>query len=261
MKDASTANTHSLRKLRNSARERRKFSHDLATSPDKSTEARLGDEMMGVCQHGLIQFGTAQRSSSLVHPVPRAIYARQLLADFGKTARVHSIWQRDPAYLDHLGHPKRIPIQGPSPSFRALCALAGLANEWRQLLALANQFGLSRLGHSNRLVYISDVMLLTGHPTLVLARAVVTIERYLTTCVHNAQPRRKTSNSLGDVTAEVSLSSLEFGRLAKDTRRFLGNFIESTDRQLLAAVARDASRRRSKRNTKWCGVTAFVFRD
>ena len=125
MKDRSTANTHQLRKLRRSARERRKLAHGLATNADESIQARLGDEMLGVCQHGLSQFGTAQRSSSGVHPVSRATYARQLLADFGKTARVHSFWQRDAAYLDHLGHPKKIAIQGPSPSFQALCAIAG----------------------------------------------------------------------------------------------------------------------------------------
>ena len=261
MKDRSTANTHQLRKLRRSARERRKLAHGLATNADESIQARLGDELLGVCQHGLSQFGTAQRSSSGVHPVSRATYARQLLADFGKTARVHSFWQRDAAYLDHLGHPKRIPIQGPSPSFQALCAIAGLADEWQQLFTLATQFGLSRRVNSNRLVFVSDVMLLTGHPTLVLARAAVTIERYLQTCLHNAQPGRRLGDSLGDVTAEVRLSSRAFGRLSKETRRYLGNFIESTDRQLLAAVARDPNKEGLKHNSKWCGVTAFVFRD
>jgi len=231
------------------------------SNADGSARAMLGEEMLGVCQNSLVRFGATRKRSLGIQPIVRATFARRLLADFGKTARVHSFWQREPAYLDDLGHPKIIPIQGPSPSFQALCALAGLADEWKQLLALGTQFGLSKRGNANRLIYVSDVMLLTGHPTLVLARAAVTIERYLQTCLHNAQPGRRQTDSRGDVTAEVSLSEGEFGRLRKETRRFLGNFIESTDRQLLAAVARDARKGRTGYSKRWCGVTAFVFRD
>jgi len=61
-------------------------------------------------------------------------------------------------------------------------------------------------------------------------------------------------------TAEVRVSDEDFPRVAEVTRRFLSSFIESSDRQLLAAVEPDP-RLHSAHRRRWCGVTAFVFRD
>jgi len=94
-----------------------------------------------------------------------------------------------------------------------------------------------------------------------LARAVVTVERFLATCVHNAEPGRRRNDSLGDRTTEISLSEEEFGRMSKTIRRSLSNFIESTDRQLLAGATPPASSPKHRRPRKMCGVTAFAFRD
>ncbi|MGH8144025.1 MAG: hypothetical protein ACREU2_16100, partial [Steroidobacteraceae bacterium] len=101
----------------------------------------------------------------------------------------------------------------------------------------------------------------TGERTLMLARAVVTVERFLATCMHNAQPGRRKSESIGDRTTEVMLSQQEFARMSKMIRRGLSSFIESTDRQLLAGAEQQASRAQHLRARTMCGVTAFAFQD
>lgn len=232
--------------------------------PNASTvvDTRLANEVLGVCADSLVRWGV--RQSPALRKVPRlatARYARRLLADATETARVQTRWQRQTDYLDEQGYPRSIALRGPAPSFQALCRDCGVDGHWERLLAFACRFGLcSRLGNT-RLTYVSDVVLLTGNRTLLLARAAVTVERYLRTAIHNAKPGLTPEHAMGDVTTEVSLSSAEFARLSKSTRRFLGSFIESTDRQLLAGVARDKRLRRTVKATERCGVTAFVFRD
>jgi len=58
------------------------------------------------------------------------------------------------------------------------------------------------------LVYSSDTVLLTGHRLLMLARAVLTVERFLRTCLHNAKGKRQTA--IADRTAQMNLSDEEF---------------------------------------------------
>lgn len=228
----------------------------------KEAHTRLGRELMGVCVNSLAGLGVEPSSAlSKLPRVTRADYARRLLSDAGKTARVHTRWQQSAEYLDEYGHPKTIQVRGPAPSFQALCNDCGLIDRWESLLNNACHFGVCERMGRDRLAYVSDVVLLTGHQTLMLARAAVTVERLLRTCVHNAAPGRKHGDALGDVTTEVSLSDPEFARLSKATRRFLGSFIESTDRQLLTGVARDRRHKRPTKSMRRCGVTAFVFRD
>ncbi|MGH8254602.1 MAG: hypothetical protein ACRET0_00100 [Steroidobacteraceae bacterium] len=174
---------------------------------------------------------------------------------------LHTRWQRNADYVDDKGHPKVIAARGAAPSFEALCAECGLGGQRQRLLNLACQFGLCSRESPDRLAYVSDVLLVTGHRTLMLARAVVTVERFLRTCLYNAHSGRKLSESLADRTAEVDLSTGEFTRLSKVTRRHLSSFIESSDRQLLAGAARDDRHARLARPRRRCGVSAFVFRD
>lgn len=227
-----------------------------------AVDTRLANEVLGVCVDSLVRWGVCL--SPALRKVPRlatARYARRLLADANETARVQTRWQRQTDYLDEQGYPRSIALRGSAPSFQALCRDCGLGDHWERLLAFACRFGLCSRLSSSRLSYVSDVVLLTGNRTLLLARAAVTVERFLRTSMHNAKPGRKPEHAMGDVTTEVSLSKAEFARLSKSTRRFLGSFIESTDRQLLAGVARDKRLRRTAKATERCGVTAFVFRD
>ena len=172
---------------------------------------------------------------------------------------LHTRWQRQ--YPDEQGDPKEIAVTGPAPSFEALCRECRLESRIDRLLDMACRFGLCSRTGRNRMTYGSDVVLLTGERTLMLARAVVTVERFLSTCVHNAQPGRRKSESIGDRTTEVRLSKREFDRISKRIRRNLSSFIESTDRQLLASTPRRTRRSPNLRLQKMSGVTAFAFRD
>ena len=259
----------SARKLSRVARSasggaRKGSSPGLLPRGDADARARLGQELLGVCASGLKSFraDAGPNVTAGLRAFGRtATYARQLLADAGSAAMLHTRWQREADYVDEEGQPRIIAVRGKAPSFEALCRQCHLGRQSERLLALACQFRLcSRVG-PHRLAYHCDVLLMTGHPTLMLARAVTTIERFLRTCAYNARPGRKVSASLGDRTTEVDLSPEEFARLSKATRRFLSSFIESTDRQLLAGVARDNRNRRSPRSRRRSGVTAFVFRD
>jgi hypothetical protein len=229
---------------------------------DKSLQTQLGREVLGVCAESLRKFGAdISGALTVVRPLAAASCARQLLADAGPAARINTRWLRTPDYLDASGRPNIIAVRGKAPSFQALCSDLGLAPRWKQLFEFSCQFGLSERRGTNRVAYVSDVVLLTGNPTLVLARAAVTIERYMRTCIHNANSQRNVGESLGDITTQVKLSRAEFLRLSRATRRSMASFIESTDRHLLTAIARDGAKRRSPTTYRWSGVTAFAFRD
>lgn len=223
---------------------------------------RLANELLGVCADTLRRFDVKlDRRPAAVAPLVRARYARQLIEDAGRVAMLHTRWQLESQYLDEDGNPKAIAATGAAPSFEALCRDSGVQGDADRLLELACQFGLCTRAARNRLTYGSDVFLFTGQRTLMLARAVVTVERFLATCVHNAEPGRKKNDSLGDRTTEISLSAEEFGRMSKRIRRSLSNFIESTDRELLAGATPPARPSEHRRPRKMCGVTAFAFRD
>lgn len=227
----------------------------------RPTHAALGREMAGILAHALSQFRACPPELRAIQSVKTAAVARELLEDIGKAARLHTRWQTEAAYLDKDGHPRKIPMRGPRPSFEALCLECGLGDERDILLSAALQFGLSTRSGRNTLSHVSDVALLTGNSTLMLARGVLVIERFLRTVCHNAKVARTSGTSRGDITTQVRLSDEEFKRLSKDTRRFLGDFIEATDRRLLGAAARDQREKRPEAGNRWCGVTAFVFRD
>lgn len=242
-------------------RHRRGASHRVSASAlpsDRQRQAldRLTGELLGICTRAARRFGAHTHARAAF---ASARYARQLLEDAGAVAMLHTRWQRERRYVDEDGNPKPIAARGGAPSFEALCRDNGLAADTNRLLEMACRFGLCSRAGRGRLVYGSDVLLFTGHPTLMLARAVVTVERFLATCLHNAEPGRRKIDSLGDRTTEVNLSPQEYTRLAKDIRRSLSSFIESTDRRLLAAATRSTGRKTQGR--RMCGVTAFAFRD
>jgi hypothetical protein len=184
-----------------------------------------------------------------------------MLADADKISEIHTRWHRQTRYFDEDGHPKTIPVSGPAPSYEALCVDCGLADEWRRLLKGSLRLGMCcRIG-SSRLSCLSEITLFTGIPSLMLARMVLNVERFLKTSVFNARRGRKMSESLADRTAWINLSDEEFQHFANSTRPILHDFIESTDRRLIAGVAREVSQAQRRPPRRRAGVTAFVFRD
>jgi hypothetical protein len=198
--------------------------------------------------------------SALRSIAPKTDYARQMLDDADKVAMIHTRWQRNVEYLDKDGHPKVLPVSGPAPSYEALCQECDVYSRRERLLELACTFRMCRRTGDGRLRPLSEIILFTGHPVLSLARTVISAERLFKTCVFNATPGRKVAESMADRTTQVELSEREFRQFMHPMRRTLHGFIESTDRRLLAARARDR-RRTSANRQRFCGVSAFVFRD
>jgi hypothetical protein len=230
---------------------------------DRDVLDRLARELLGVCAKALVGFraNPGARAASALRGFPRqAKYAAQMHDDADKLSLIHTKWQLKTGYFDEDGHPKIIAILGPSPSYESLCADCGLGNDWERLLKLALTFRMcSRVGR-DRLANLSEITLLTGTP-LMLARAVVNIERFLKTVEYNARPRKKMSESLADRTAVVNLSEAEFRGFSTAMRGILHDFVESSDRRLLAGVSRDDSQPKKNLRRRLSGVSAFVFRD
>ena len=223
----------------------------------------LARDLLGVCIKALMQFGANPGKGMIdVRSFPcRAKYAREMLGDVDKVARIHTHWNRKTGYFDEDGHPIIISASGPPPSYEALCTDCGLAADWERLLALSLRFRMCSRVANGRLTFLSEIALFTGVPSFVLAYAVVSIERHLKAIEFNARPGRNVSESLVDRTAWVNLSEREFRQFATAMRGILHAFIESSDRRLLAAVARDASRSQKGLRRRISGVTAFIFRD
>jgi len=241
----------------------RRSNRSAKAASDRWVQGLLAQELLGVCASAFTSFQASPGNGAMavLQAYPSgAPYARQMLDDADKVAMIHTRWKRKADYVDEDGHPKAIAVLGDSPSFEALCSECGVHERLERLLEIAYRFGLSTRIGSNRMAYLTEVLLFTGHRTLMLARAVVTIERLLSTSLHNAKKRRKLHGPLADRTSEVLLSEEEFTRFAEMTRRLLSSFIESSDRHLLAGVARD-NHTRSPKRLRRSGVTAFVFRD
>lgn len=225
---------------------------------------RLAGELLGVCASALTRFkaNPGHRALTRLRSLPsKAHYAQKMLDDAHKLGAIHEKWQSKTGYFDEDGHPKVIAVAGQAPSYEALCRECGTHRERAHLLELACAFQMcSRVGE-DRLTYHSKVTLFTGRPSLMLARAVLNLERFLATCEYNAKPGRKVSESLADRTAQVRLSEEEFRQFATAMRGILHDFVESSDQRLLAAVARDKRYGSARRRSRWCGVTAFVFRN
>lgn len=225
---------------------------------------RLARELLGVCGQALVRFraNPGPQAVSTLSGFPRtAEYAARMLDDADKLSRIQTKWYRSTGYFDEDGHPKVIAVSGHAPSYEALCVECGLADEWKRLLELALTFRIcSRVGR-DRLMSLSEILLFTGNPPLLLAHAVLTIERFLKTVEYNAKPGRKMSESWAARTAYVNLSETEFHHFATDMRGILHDFVESSDRRLLAGVSRDESQPKKRLRRRLSGVSAFVFRD
>ncbi len=181
--------------------------------------------------------------------------------DADQLSLINTKWQRTTGYFDEDGHPKVIAVSGAPPSYEALCEECGLAHDWERLLRLALTLRMcSRVGR-NRVANLSGIALFTGSKPFALARAVVNIERYLKNTEYNATPGRKVSESLVDRTAVVNLSEAEFHEFSTAMRAILHDFVEASDRRLLAAVSRDESQPKKSLRRRLSGVSAFVFRD
>jgi hypothetical protein len=198
---------------------------------------------------------------ALLRDLPaRADTARQLMQDADTLSQIHTRWKRHSGYFDADGHPKIIAVSGPAPSFEALCADCGSREESERLLKLACGFRMCKSTGRGRLAHLSEIILFTGNPTLMFARTGVTAERFFKTCIYNAKRGRKVSDSLADRTAFVELSREEFDLFKEPMRALAHDFIESSDRRLLAGAARD-SERGKVRGRRESGVTVFLFRD
>lgn len=245
-----------------SRKQNRPSRRPVATASVPPPSDRLGQELIGLCANFLTQlnFGTSVQPRR-IRPLRRATFARELIQDTNTAAELHSRWKSQPEYLDESGLPKVIGIRGAAPSFQQLATDAGFGERWEHLLSLAREFGLCSLAGESQLMHVSDLILVTGHPLLVFARAVVNIERYLSTCARNAKAEHRAGEPPSEITTQEVLSEEEYALLFAQTRRFLVNFIESTDRQLTAAARRDRRYHRPYKSGRMCGVSAFVFRD
>ena len=240
------------------------FQREVDISREAAVLHRLACELLGVCGMALMRFkaNPGRRAvAALRNLPPKAHYAGRMLDDANKLAVIHTRWQRKTGYFDQDGHPKVISVAGPAPSFEALCRDCGVHRERERLRKLACSFRMCVPAGSNRLAYLSEITLVTGIPSLMLARAVITVERFLKTCAFNGKPGRRVSESMADRTAVVTLSEDQFKEFAQAMRGILHDFIESSDRRLSAQAARDAKQLNPARRSRPTGVTAFVFRD
>jgi hypothetical protein len=218
--------------------------------------------MLGVCGAGFARFGVKadRRTLAFLKSLPRRPkYALQMLADADKLSQMHTQWHRRSGYFDGDGQPKVIPVSGPAPSYEALCVDCGVRRGRERLLSLALSLRMCSYVGGKRLACLSEISLFTGVVPLMFARAVVTIDRLLKTSAFNAKRGRTLSESWADRTAFVELSEAEFLEFAAGMRTRVHDLIESSDRQLLAAAARDKSARAPR--CRVSGISAFVFRD
>ena len=254
--------TRSIRKVRRLVRPKR-LPHARSESTSVSRN-RLAGELLGVCAGACTRFHADPGAGALAalkgFPAT-ADYARQLIEDADTLSRVHTRWRGSTGYFDEDGHPRVIPVSGPAPSYEALCRECGVVSgQVEHLLEMACALKMCTRMARGRLRYLSEIPLFTGNPSLMLARAVVNVERFLRTGEYNAKPGRAVSESLADRTTQVPLSEREFRLFVAEMRAILHDFIESTDRRLLAATAKHPPRGTSRRR-RLSGVTAFVFRD
>ena len=265
MKDLKRTRSKGVAQARRNPAALKGFSKTAERDMTSAIRNRLAGEILGVFAQAATRFGADPGAGvlTLLQRFPAtAAYARALLEDADILSRVHTRWRTSDGYFDSDGHPRVIPISGPKLSYEALCRDCGIrrTDQRERLLKLALALKMATRRARGRIGYLSEISLFTANPTLMFARVAVNMERFLGTSAYNAKPGRSLKESLADRTTQVLLSKKEFRHFANETRSRLHDFIESTDRRLLATASKHPGRKGS-RHYRLSGITAFVFRD
>jgi hypothetical protein len=225
---------------------------------DREHRLLLGTELLEVCASALRQFKVRPKIFGNRRPRTgsfRALTARQILGDVDLLSDMLTTWQENADFLDKSAGPRVIPIRGSRPSFEALCVERNSRRRLPRLLSLALHFGMCKRIGGNRVMQLKNFVRLNESPTLLMAFAVLNVERFIATAIFNSM----NTPEVGRVQrmAWSFLSEKDFSAFVAMARRSVASFADQQHRWLMAHGG-DSKRRRG---TRISGVSAFVFRD
>lgn len=223
----------------------------------------LAREFLSVCVAALKQYGVD--SSRLTRLCKEAVElpgkiptASRLIDDADRLAELATEWMENTAYIDAIGRPKVIPINGPEPSFACLVRKHFRCRQVRAVL----EFGLrtrvlERVGAA-KVGQFGGCVIFAGNPNLMLVHAIQSVRSFLGTTLRNASLKGSSFSTFPDRKASAVIPEGCTDEFVRIMRQSVINTVEMANRWL--AARRNDTRVKNGKAVKM-GVHAYVFRD
>lgn len=231
----------------------------------RTDEEQLGTELLGVCVAALQSYGVQgarilkiDRSKIIAAKRPRL--AARLLHDAFSLGELAEDWSENPCYIDESGRPKVLPLRGRGSTFSELVLKHFGRRDTQRILELALRTRVVERVPPDKVAQINACVMLTGHSTLLLARAILCIRGLLEVVRRNSAINAKRSDLSPDRMATAYVRREDFEEFATLMRPQLSNLTDQGNRWLAAHMVRDRPRP-SDRDVAFIGVHAYVFQE
>ena len=223
----------------------------------------LARELLSVCVAALKQYGVD--SSSLTRLCRQAVEvpgkiptASRLIDDADRLAVLAAEWMENSAYVDGIGRPKVLPIEGPNPSFSCLVRKHFHRRSVTDVLdiGLRTQV-LERVGTA-KVAQFGGCVIFAGNPNLMLVYAIQSVRSFLATTLRNAVSANASFATLPDRKAWAVVPEGCTEEFICVMRQAVINTVEMANRWL---TARGAGTNPKRGRSVKMGVHAYVFRD
>lgn len=231
----------------------------------RTDDEQLGTELLGVCVAALQCYGVQgarilKTDPSKILAAKRPRLAARLLHDTFSLGKVVEDWSENPRYIDESGRPRVLPLRGRGSTFSALVAKHFGRRDTQRVLELALRTRVVERVGPDKVAQINACVMLTGHPTLLLARAVLSIRGFLEVIRRNSATNAKRSALSPERMATAYVRREDFEEFAALMRPQLSNLTDQGNRWLTAHMVRDRPRA-SDRDVAFTGVHAYVFQE
>lgn len=223
----------------------------------------LARELLAVCMAALRQYGVGSSRlkclcKEAIEFPGRMTTASRLIDDADRLAELATEWMENTAYIDAIGRPKVIPIDGAEPSFNSLVK----KHFRRRKVDAILDFGLrtqvlERVG-IDKVAQFGGCVIFAGNPNLMLVHAIQSVSSFLGTTLSNASLNRSSFGRLPDRKASATIPEACTDEFVRVMRHTVINTVEMANRWLTAH--RDGVRAKRMKAVK-VGVHAYVFRE
>jgi len=228
-----------------------------------SAQERLVLEMVGVCLAAARAFGVdVSKVMTALHSVRsahgRVVLARKLFRDVELLSRLAQDWMEQGPYLDPSGRPKLLPVTGEGASFATLARKHFRGRKLNEVLEIAVRLRMLERVGENQVAQVSPIVMMTGDPVLMLARAVLSVRWLLGVAERNGPGSRGRAGRVPERMACMVVPKKYAAAFVDLMRPQLSNVAEMANRLLATYGVRDQDR---STGSELVGVHAYVFRD
>jgi hypothetical protein len=236
-----------------------------ALPPMNSALEPLAMELYGVVRRALIKYGlTSAQQRRLFARAQKAMAVERasdpLLDQFRGLGDLISTWREEPPYVDEVGKPRVLAIEGTGDTFASLVRkfLPGKSVDAAVTLACRTA-SIGTLTGGRIALYGDTLVDLSMNKEGALAQTICHITRIFDTCLHNVQGAQDDAvvRRLERLVSQV-MSAGDFERFQRAIRPQLHDMCERVDRLLLSSTRKKS---RQGQKTGSAGMGIYVYYD